>query len=586
MAQIWRKHRRGRHAAFGTADAAEDGRSADSRTRAKGEPMPYALRLIMLVILGMAVVTPAIAWEFQMSGLSEWRFRYLTRTGQKDVFGTMDANSVNLGINHLSTFPTSATRNKGSGSKGFGVLSGENNFGSDMSATEYKLGLFPSIIVNRAMKLNAGINLTSLGVWSDGMPLVAGRTNPPAGTPNSGYVNTLYAPLSTRPVSINVPNAYVTVQWIKASVKIPPLDISIGYRPSHEGMGLWKHGKNRASASFSIRAHYGPFSFGLAPYFSRRGDLWGTDISRNEGDSALTRKEHIRNYFRAAKGKLAYTGECMKWLLACDAYIREDAPVTTERAGALLNDGELKTPSNRDQIRYRFHLSGSYFSGSLFWNGEANWFNSWRSGIGSASEGLTREGNDIQGCWMYGTEVGSIIGPAKLTLNYVRSTGDNIATRTGESSYQGGAGLNDGYMGDWAYIMYHLYGTGVCWHADGSGQPFDVHHLGGRIDYAIASNLNAWALFSHAWRDSPTAWTLGGDGRIGVRSYGNDDLWDYQRGASTLMPVPDHAREIGWEIDLGLNWKLLEGLTWNTTFAYWKPGNWWGYAFPNTAAIY
>jgi hypothetical protein len=30
----------------------------------------------------------------------------------------------------------------------------------------------------------------------------------------------------------------------------------------------------------------------------------------------------------------------------------------------------------------------------------------------------------------------------------------------------------------------------------------------------------------------------------------------------------------------------LEGLTWNSTFAYWKPGNWWAYAFPNTANIY
>ncbi len=34
------------------------------------------------------------------------------------------------------------------------------------------------------------------------------------------------------------------------------------------------------------------------------------------------------------------------------------------------------------------------------------------------------------------------------------------------------------------------------------------------------------------------------------------------------------------------NWKLLENFTWNTTFAYWQPGTWWSYAYPNTAHIY
>ena len=40
------------------------------------------------------------------------------------------------------------------------------------------------------------------------------------------------------------------------------------------------------------------------------------------------------------------------------------------------------------------------------------------------------------------------------------------------------------------------------------------------------------------------------------------------------------------ELDLGLDWKLLENLTLSSTFALWQPGNWWSYAYPNTAALY
>ena len=52
------------------------------------------------------------------------------------------------------------------------------------------------------------------------------------------------------------------------------LDFSIGYKTSKIGMGLWKHECNRASASFSISAVYGPLKFGLAPYFGRNQSAW------------------------------------------------------------------------------------------------------------------------------------------------------------------------------------------------------------------------------------------------------------------------------------------------------------------------
>jgi hypothetical protein len=55
---------------------------------------------------------------------------------------------------------------------------------------------------------------------------------------------------------------------------------------------------------------------------------------------------------------------------------------------------------------------------------------------------------------------------------------------------------------------------------------------------------------------------------------------------SGLQAIPENANDIGWEVDLGWSWKVLENLTWNSVLALWQPGAWWSYAYPNTAEIY
>ncbi|MGO9570147.1 MAG: hypothetical protein ACLP5H_21670 [Desulfomonilaceae bacterium] len=108
--------------------------------------------LVFLLVFSLGA--PIFAWEFSMNGEIEWRYRYWTRTGNQDIFGTM-SDAVNLGINHLQTFPTTATTNRGSGT--FGVLAGENRFGSDMQLTDYRMTIFPvkaNFMVARMVALN------------------------------------------------------------------------------------------------------------------------------------------------------------------------------------------------------------------------------------------------------------------------------------------------------------------------------------------------------------------------------------------------------------------------------------------------
>lgn len=553
---------------------------------------------VLLAMVSVFAAAAVFAWEFKMKGDSEWRYRYWERTGEDDIFGRMSADGVNLGVNHLATWPSMATQTAASGT--FGVLAGENNFGSDISSVDFRCTLYPTIKVNKAIRIRAGVNLTSLGIYSDGEPLAGLPSNviPHAGAfTNFGYVNSLYLPLGTRPAAVDVPNTYVTLQWLKWSIKTPMVDFSLGYKTSKLGMGLWKHHDTRASASFGFKVKYGPLAIGFSPYWTRRNSDWragrnpgaapgaGFPRGRDVGEDAQYRKEHIRNYFRAFMGDIQYKNGPFVMRIVSDSYAQEahnEIDNHNQRAGDL--QGDLEDP---DRWRYRFHVSAAYYNGRFFWNGEADWFLSWRSGEDIRETAvLVEEAYNSDG-WLCGTEFGLLAGPCKLTLNYIRATGDDPNTRdTGESSFQGDSGVNDAYMRGWGYLMYHLYGTGTCFGANGFGYPFDLHHAGGRVDHAVASNLNVWGLFSYAWRDQPNAWKWGGDGRIGVEAFTNDDLIAAQAGDTTRIPVPDHAREIGWEVDLGCSWRLLENFTWNTTVAYWQPGNWWGYAMPNTAAIY
>jgi hypothetical protein len=447
--------------------------------------------------------------------------------------------------------------------------------------------LFPKIVINKAIDVTGSVNLTSLGIWSDGQPLISGTTAFVPGPARAvGFVNSLYVPLQDRPVAVDVPNTYVTVQWLKTSIKTPMLDFSIGYKTSKIGMGLWKQECNRASASFSVSANYGPFKFGLSPYFGREQSAWslGTSRSRNEGPGAAERQEDRRDYFRAIEGEIEYQNGPFYFVLVSDSYVQPGAQNPANNRGAAITTTSVPT---EDIVRYRIATAMKYFNGQYFFNAEADWFNRWRSGRGTASTTQLVNQNRDNSAWLYGLETGFLCGPAKVTANYVRATGNDPSTRhTTEDAADSEQSLNACYMKPWGYLMYYMYGAGDGWDAAGYGQPTNFHHLGSRLDYAIAANLNLSVVYAYAWRDQPTAYRLGGDYRIGAQQWSNEDIRLAQLGTFRGHAVPDSARDIGWEVDLGINWKLLENLTWDTTLAYWKPGTWWSFAFPNTAEIY
>ena len=513
------------------------------------------------------MVAPAFAWEMEMKGDLEWRYLYWLRTGVNDIFGNMGGN-VNLGINHLSTFPMSATTTRiSTGNPVIGVVAGQNRYGAEMNAVEYRMTVYPTIKVNPAISVTGSVNLTSLGIISDGLPYMAGVLNAPPSLPNWGYVNSLYVPIQDRPQNINVPNTYMTLQYLKAAIRTPWMDFSIGYKDSSFGMGLWKHGCNRSSTSFGMTANYGPFKINFSPYFAREQSTWSFPntrtgaqaASRNEGEGSAQRHEDRRNYFLAAFGELTYSNGPLILQIMSDSYRQPNYSAIDNRAAALTT-GSRPT---EDIVRYRIAAAMKYFNGRFFFNAEADWFNRWRSGRGTADNTVrVRENLDDQS-WLYGAELGCLVGPSKVTLNYVRATGDDPSTRhQTEDAVSGDQGISACYIGDWGYLMYHMYGTGDGWDSEGWGQPTNFHHLGARVDHAVAANLNIYTLLSYAWRDQPNAYRLGGDYGISARLWTNNDIRTFQAGTFVGQAVPDSCKIIGYEVDLGLQWKLLENLTW------------------------
>jgi len=133
--------------------------------------------------------------------------------------------------------------------------------------------------------------------------------------------------------------------------------------------------------------------------------------------------------------------------------------------------------------------------------------------------------------------------------------------------------INYQAMEPYEYLMFYTYGGGnQSFHADGTGQMADAFAFAGRYDYAVASNLNIYGTYIWAHRLEKAGTWFGQYNSVGtnVGAYaGAVALRGLYGGTSPF--VEDGF--IGWEANLGCDWKLLEGLTFKTRYSYWQPGD-------------
>ena len=102
---------------------------------------------------------------------------------------------------------------------------------------------------------------------------------------------------------------------------------------------------------------------------------------------------------------------------------------------------------------------------------------------------------------------------------------------------------------------------------------------------AVASNLNVWGSYIWAHRLENFRTYLGHYNSLAMTASGPFERapfqtnlgWTPGAGTGPYGYVPNGY--LGWELGLGIDWKLLEGLTYRARYAYWQPGDWFNYAY-------
>jgi hypothetical protein len=142
-------------------------------------------------------------------------------------------------------------------------------------------------------------------------------------------------------------------------------------------------------------------------------------------------------------------------------------------------------------------------------------------------------------------------------------------------------------MEPYEFLMFNTYAGGKNggWNAmdftfvaDEHGMMTDAYCFAGRLDLAIASNLNLWASYIWAHRLERAGTFFGQYQSSASLAAGSiENLREfYKRAGRSFGTGNDYVSNgfIGWEANCGSEWKLLESLTFKTRYSYWEPGDW------------
>jgi hypothetical protein len=230
-----------------------------------------------------------------------------------------------------------------------------------------------------------------------------------------------------------------------------------------------------------------------------------------------------------------------------------------------------------------------YNNGRFFFNAEAAWVY-WTDRFHSDPGLQITPPNTLYiEQWRYMVELGAIAGPAKVSLLHAWTPGPDRragliigkqpAAFVWHANYDRQLGNFDVFR-PYSYLFSYNYGGGLnAYNLSGDGYLRDASVFAARGDYAVASNLNVFGTFFYANRTS-NGYSWGSLGpNAGVGNFGNapDGNVSFNINRYPTSPnIPDTA--LGYEINAGLDWKLLEGWTAGIVVGYWQPGKWFNYA--------
>jgi len=551
----------------------------------------------VLALSASAAVPGAFAWEFELAGSFNWTYEWYGQRGNKGFFGPYNVDNggatraANLNFWNGGQFDTNITT------------------GSQAAWSYFCVNFFPKITLNPAIRLQGRYHL---------------------GT----YLNPLASDYHTADAP-GIGNAFSEGQWTMfwATAQTPLGILGVGKRPWTFGTALQYDGEDAATTeSISLVAPYGPFDIGVAfyPYRFAGSSSIGAFASYDTFVGLITPFDPfdlptyrtpffltpaIGQYFSRADT----SGMLGKDFLAFVNY--QSGPVMMGVIGSfmsyhigpeavLVDPFDPLPPHPAVAVDSEATHGAAYFkfnNGRFFFNAEGAWIywtDQWHSDPnGVLGTTWQYNPNGAAGAphtqyteqWRYAVELGAICGPAKVSLLNAWTPGPD--RRAGVLIDRQPAAFvwhrtfdrlhgNFSLFRPYSYLFSYNYGGGLgAYNLSGDGYLRDAFVLAGRFDYAVAANLNLYATCLYANRTSHGySWGCIGP-NAGAGSFvppgllppapdGNINVNLNRYSASPNIP----DTSLGFEIDLGLDWKLLEGMTAGVLVGYWQPGKWFNYA--------
>ncbi|MFH0823647.1 MAG: hypothetical protein V2B18_12915, partial [Pseudomonadota bacterium] len=225
-----------------------------------------------------------------------------------------------------------------------------------------------------------------------------------------------------------------------------------------------------------------------------------------------------------------------------------------------------------------------YSNGTFFLNTEAAYWNESITLVGAAP--LYNES------WRGMLETGAVVGPGKASLLFAFMPGAdrrNGALIDRQPYVQGTPNAAFTVFQPYTYLLGYAYGSGVnAFDLNRQGYINEALVIAGRLDYAVAANLNVFGSFlwaerssnGHGWGFIRPAQRSAAARVVNAGGNGADQAtWtpyvNYKEnpGAPT---IPDSG--LGWEAMAGIDWNLLEKFRFSVQGSFWQPGKWFNYA--------
>ena len=545
----------------------------------------FSIQCVALGVCICFVASPSLAWEFELAGAFNWAHEWYSQQGSRGFLGPYNVDNgagtraANLNFWNGGQFDTNIVA------------------GAKANWSYFNVEFLPKIKINEAIRLAGKYRL---GTYND---------------PNATNYNTYDSPGANRAFS----EGQWTMFWVSAQTPIGIL--TVGKRPWSFGTGLQYDGEDAATTeSVALVAPFGPLDIGVAFYPYRFvGNssiasvrsaanstfvIFGGDDHFNSPQYALADGTVVQGqYFSRADS----IGTFSKDLLAFVTY--HVGPVNAGILGSysvyhIGPEALLIDPANpplfplvaQDSEFFHGTTFAKYNNGRFFFNAEAAWMywtDRWSGDLNPVvanqnPSGVIPNPAHVEQ-WRYMIEFGAIAGPAKLSVLHAWTPGPDRrrgiiigkqpAAFVRHPNFDNHLGNYDVFR-PYSYVFSYNYGAGLnAYNLNGNGYLRDAFVLASRLDYAVACNLNLFGSFFYAQRTSHGySWgCIGPNAGLGAFGPTPDGNLNFNINRYPASPnIPDKA--LGYEIDAGFDWKLLEGWTASLLIAYWQPGKWFNYA--------